>query len=100
MSELIQGFGLIIGILFFVSAVSYTWTAVGLLTENSMSKHKVVCDLCFRNIKEWNKRYHATDLDSEEKSRANSGPVGRKHRENELPISATKNQVHKRRSES
>lgn len=32
--------------------------------------------------------------------RANSGLLERKHRENDLPISATKNQINKRRAES
>lgn len=36
-----------------VGVLSYIWTAVKILTDNSMSKHKKVCDMCFRDIKKW-----------------------------------------------
>lgn len=52
-----KGILIVVGWFFFVSTTAYIWGAATTLASNSI-KVKRVCDLCFRNIKEWNKVYH------------------------------------------
>jgi len=46
----------VIGWFCLVAITGYIWGAVTTLASNDV-KVRRVCDLCFRNIKEWNKVY-------------------------------------------
>lgn len=58
-----------------VGLTGYIWGTTTTLASNFV-KVKRVCDLCFRNIKEWNEIYHrnAPGPDSEGDSRAKEQP--------------------------
>lgn len=53
MVEAIYAVLIIIGWFVLVAVTYFIWTAVKTISDNSMTKHKKVCDMCFRDIKKW-----------------------------------------------
>lgn len=57
MTSYLQGFLVVLAWFIAVGVTGYIWGSMTTLAANSI-KVKRVCDLCFRNIKDWNKVYH------------------------------------------
>lgn len=59
MDKLIETIFILIGWSALVFVTSYLWTAAKIMTDNKLTKHKKLCDICFRDIKRWHEKLEA-----------------------------------------
>lgn len=68
--DFLQGVAIGLSWVIFVGLTAYLWTAMRILTDNSMTKHKKVCDMCFRDIKRWTEARRASTESTQQDTRS------------------------------